>query len=167
MANTLDTTFSKRISEYVVDRGQVKGKDVCIKRVTVKHGSTISVDPLGIPVIVDGSGYWKIFRATDDVTAVTGTGGIGDAKIGVIVGSSEGYGRNQELVSIGTGGTEVHVLFGVAGNAIVKSANFDWTAGGAVTTATNNEKAAFVKQLEIQGVRDQAVATTLSPTYVP
>lgn len=162
----LDTT-NKRISEYVVNRGKVMLKDVAIKRVLVKNAPDVTLDCLGIPVIVDGSGAWKFFENTDDIASVTGTGGIGNAKVGIIVGSNEGYGRNQEQTTFTAAGAEVHVLFGVLGNPIVKAASLDWSAGGSVTPADDTEKAEFIAQLEVQGVANQAVATVINPTYVP
>lgn len=163
---TLDTT-NKRISEYVVTRDTNFLKNTSIKRVLVKNTPNVSIDCLGIPVIVDGSGAWKFFENTDDIAAVTGTGGIGAAKVGIIVGSNEGYGRNQELTTFTAAGAEVHVLFGVLGNPIVKAANLDWTASGSVTSADAGEKAEFIAQLEAQGVANQAVAAVIDPTYVP
>lgn len=164
---TLDTTVAKRISDYVVGRDRVMGKDVTVKRVTVKHGSSITIDPLGVPVMTDDAGAWTIFRNTYDIAGQDPVTSLGGAKVGIIVGSSEGYGRNQETVTLTTSGVECHVLFGVFGNAVIKSANLDWTAGGNVTTADSTEKLEFLAQLSNQGVADQTVATVVDPTYVP
>lgn len=168
---TLDTN-NKRISDYVVTRGKVMLKDVSIKRVLVKNATSVTVDCLGIPVIVDGAGAFKFFENTDDIAAVVGTGGIGNAKVGIIVGSNEGYGINTEATTFTPAGAEVHVLFGVVGTPIVKADALDWsvvdTSGvAAVTPADAGEKAEFLAQLEVQGVGLQTTATTINPTYVP
>lgn len=159
----LDTT-NKRISNYVVRRGKVMLKDVAVKRVFVKNATEVSLDCLGLPVIVDGSGAFKFFVAGDDIAAAVGTGGIANAKVGIIVGSNEGYGRNQEATTFNTAGAQVHVMFGIMGDAIVKD-NIDFE-GVDGATASTGEQDAFKAQLELQHIAVQAVAESADPTYI-
>lgn len=163
----LHTTI-KRVSNYVATRSDRFLKNGAVSRVLVKNTPDVTVDCLGIPVIADGAGAWKFFENLDDIAT---TVAINGAKVGVIVGEKSGYGHNLDPVTFTAAGAEVHVLFGLFGTPIVKSANFDWSVvdtdgNPAVTPADAGEMAEFILQLRLQGVADQSVATVIDPTLV-
>ena len=165
---TLDTS-RKMVSDYVGGFTDVHGTQFSCARVTVKHGSTIVVDPIGLPVMWDGTDF-RIFKNTDDIAAVATDSTLPDGSpIGIIVGSRAGFGENVDNVSVGTGGTEFTVMY--RGPASAKTDKIDFNAYdvdgvAAVTTADAGEIAEFKAQLEKQGIAGIANATVVTPTYV-
>jgi hypothetical protein len=164
-------TTRKYLSTYVGNFHDLKNKEYSFAPVTVKHGSTIVVDPIGFPVIWSNSDSAYVFFTNTTVIAdVAGIPSLPDASpIGIVVGSSMGVGVSSDDVSVGTAGTTMYVMF--RGPGSVKCDKIDWsvtdTSGtSAVTDAESAQQILFIRQLEKQGLADLASATTVVPVYL-
>ena len=158
----------KMVSDYVGGFTDVHGTQFSCARVTVVAPSTITVDPIGFPVMWNGTAF-KLFVTGDDIAAITTDSTLPDGSpVGVIVGSKAGFGENVEDVTFGTGGEEFTVMF--RGPGSVKADEIDYThadvAGNTLGEADAGEKGEFLIQLEKQGIAGLSTAAVVTPTYV-
>ena len=162
MALTTHTT-RKNISDYVGGFTEVHGVEYCCAVVTVANATDVTIDPVGQPVISDDSGDFVFFDNTTVIADLTTDSGLPDGSaVGIVVGSSEGFGVSTEDVVVGSAGTELYVMF--RGPASAKVDNLDWDV--ASTPAEAAQIALFTKQLEKQSIAAISTATSVSPTYV-
>lgn len=137
--------------------------------------TTSTLDVMGIPVLfaldnAGTAGEWVVFNDEDGATELAASlaatavksGLPGNIKLGVIVGSTT-YGRNDEDVTLDTGGETTTIMFRGANNCGVLQSGINYTAGGVTTSAGN--QTAFEEQLEIQGIMVKAAAATDTPSY--
>jgi hypothetical protein len=163
------STPRKFLSTYVETFYDMPNKEFSFAPVTVTHGSTKVFDPIGMPVIWNGTNF-IFYTNTTLISDLTTDSTLPDgAYVGIVVGSSMGAGINDVDVSVGTGGTTLYVMF--RGPGAVKTDKIDWavtdTSGAsAVTAALTTQQGKFIKQLEKQGLAAVTSATTVVPVYL-
>lgn len=154
----------KFVSNYVGTFTDLHGVEYCATRVTVVNTTDVTIDPIGQPVIATEAGA-EFYKDTSDIAVAPETF-PGGAKVGVVVGSANGFGENVDDVVVGTDGVELTVMF--RGPATIKGDRIDFDVvdvdGNSAVTAGASD--AFITQLEAQGIASQSSATTVAPTYI-
>jgi hypothetical protein len=182
MAITLNTP-RKYLSEVLSNFNDLHNVEYHFARVTVTSATAVNIDPIGQPVIWNGTSFVFFSDATDLAEATTAyeidDGAIvpldiasdlpDGSPIGVVVGSAMGVGINDHDVTVDSTGVELTVLY--RGTSSCKTAHIDWEVLDAdgdpsVTPADAAAQAAFIKQLEKQGVAEVNSAEVINPTYV-
>lgn len=182
MSITTSTT-RKYLSEVLSNFFDLHNKEYCFAPVTVVNADPVSIDPIGQPVIWNGTAFVFFSDDTDLADATTAyevdDGAIvpldiasdlpDGSPVGVVVGSSMGVGINDHDITVDSEGVELYVAF--RGPASVKTAHIDWDVldadgDASVTPADSGEQAAFIRQLEKQGVAEKLSAEVINPTYV-
>jgi len=126
--------------------------------IPVVAASSTVIEPMGIPVVVNGDGNFEVYLAQDIDAATAYTAADGSTfKVAILVGDYQGVGYNHEDVTIGTTAKTLTGLY--KGDAAVYYSGVDF--GAATTTNINEFKAAMAAQ----GVRAVAEATVVDPTY--
>ncbi len=157
--------YSNYVNEVANDRTSSS-----FARVTLLHpDANVTVDPIGLAVISNNAGAFVFYENGSDIALVTSSALPDGSPIGIVVGTAEGAGISPNL-TVTPAGVEVTVLFR---DATVISSNIDWTvqtvagtAATGVTAALAAKQAAFVTQLEKQGVKQLAKAAPAAPKFV-
>jgi len=166
---TLDTS-RKMVSDYVGGFTDVHGVQFSCARLTVENATDAVFDPIGLPVIWNDSDAFIFYTNTTLISALTTDSNAPDgAAVGIVVGSRAGFGESVDDVTVGSGGIELTVMF--RGPASVKTDQIDWAVtdvdgASSVTAALTAQKAAFLLQLEKQGIAGIVDATVVTPTFV-
>lgn len=170
MAITLSSP-RKMLSQVLGDFTDVHGTEYCFATVTVENASDVEIDPIGQPVIWNiTDDVFNFYTNASDISAVNEDSSLpGGAPIAIVVGSNMGVGVNSDYQTVGTGGTELYVVY--RGPGAVKQDHIDWsvldTDGDAsVTPAAGAVQTAFLAQLQAQGLALIESADVVTPTYV-
>ena len=158
----LVATSRPQLSDVLLGYSQIEkdsGVNYHFARVTVFAASDTVVTPLGTPIIWDATNDRFEILANADTIPTEATTLPNSAKVGLAVGSQEGVGFNKADVTIGAGGTILHVLF--RGPAAVAADGIVFPAS--VLTATQT---VFKNQLEVQGIAVAAAATNVVPSFI-
>ena len=129
---------------------------------TIGGGADVDVDPVGTPVIWDDAqGLFVEYDGSITVATAAGqTSSLPDGSpVAFIVGPKEGKGLNEEDLTLTVAGTEATVIF--RGEAICANKGITWNAG-----ADAAEQAAFLLQIEKQGIAMIANSDVVDPTFV-
>lgn len=168
MSITTSTT-RKYLSEVLSNFFDLHNKEYCFAPATVVNADPVSIDPIGQPVVWNGTAF-EFYENTTDLGDITTDSTLPDgAPVAVVVGSAMGVGINDHDITVDSGGVELYVVF--RGPASVKTAHIDWDVldadgDASVTPADSGEQAAFIRQLEKQGVAEKLSAEVINPTYV-
>lgn len=125
------------------------------------EASDVDIEPLGYPVIYSVAAdnfvpyVAQVIAAADADDSPLPAG----ARVALVVGDYRGVGFNTEDVTLVAAGTKVTALFG--GSAGILASGVDFDAG---TNAA--AQAAFLKQLEVQGLTVAKEAADIAVKYI-
>jgi hypothetical protein len=162
-------TDRKIYSNYIVESLDDRTHST-YARVTLKNaGGTIVVDPVGLPVMSDSAGAFKLYDNGDDISAVTASTLPDGSPVAILVGSARGAGVHDDL-TVTAAGVEVTVMFR-DGHAVFDNIDFGLlTTSGVIATgltaANAGEQTAFKLQLEKQRVKNVEKAVAADPKLV-
>lgn len=163
---TTTYTDRKKVSDYVSELRKGKTFDQCVRRVTVANATDVTIDPIGMPVIWDDTSDYEFYTNASDISGLV-TPPANGLKVGIVVGTDQGFGVNEDTVTVGAAGVELSVLFK---DAVVVSEMIDWSVTdvdgvAGVTPAAGAVQTAFLDQLEIQDVQAKTQADTTDPQF--
>lgn len=164
MANTLNT-YRKFVSNYVIEDISSASARPAFASVNLKGADQV-IDPIGLPVIWDGTDSFVFYKEASDISALTTESSLPDGSlVAVVVGDKRGFGENTLDVTVPSAGVTVTVMF--RDGVVVDNLDFDITeVDGSVDAAPAlaAKQAAFKTQLEKQRVVVKSVAITAEPS---
>lgn len=139
-------------------------------RVTLKNaGGDITIDPVGLPVMSDSAGAFKLYDNGDVIASVTASTLPDGSPVAILAGTGRGAGVHDDLV-VTAAGVEVTVMFR-DGTAVFENLDYGLldTSGviaTGLTAADAGEQTAFELQLEKQRVVKVVKAVAADPKLV-
>lgn len=160
MATGLITSdYRIRPSDFVKFYGgfeSVSGVDKSLATVDVKGSGDI--EPMAYPVIWSSTDSAFVQYVSQNISTVTGSPLPDGSPIAFIVGDRRGFGFSMEDVTLSTTAVKMTALYR-GSDVAVSYSKVQWNAS---TNAA--QKAAFEKQMEIQGVIAKKAATSVTTT---
>ena len=152
----------KILSEVVTSismEAEDQGININYDTVTVE-GADVAVEPMGIPVVWSAAAdNFVVFVAQDlDAADADGSPLPAGKKVALVVGDERGVGFNTEDKTLVAAGTDLSAVFN--GSAGILNSGITWGAAAAPA------QAAFLKELEIQGLTIVAEAPVAVTSYL-
>ncbi len=140
---------------------EATGNNYNFGRVTVYAASNTDMSTVGTVLFWNATAdQWQIAGNTSTIGTEAAVTLPGDPPLCIVVGPREGRGMAPETVVVGTGGTEVSVLF--RGPATVVREGLEYAAQGILSA----KQLEIETQLEKQGISVSSTATTVVPNFV-
>jgi len=167
--HTILNTPRKYLSEVLSNFNDLHNVEYHFARVTVANADAVAIDPIGQPVVWDGTNFAFVDEDTDLAEVTTPSTLPDGSPVAVVVGSNMGVGINDHDVTVDSDGVELTVVY--RGPSSIKVDHIDWDVldadgDASVTPAGAAVQAAVVRQLEAQGVAMVHSAEVINPTYV-
>lgn len=153
--------LSSLISGPITDYALVADYHYAVVTVeALSGGGDVTISPLGSPLIYSDANDVYIPFVAQDPTAVTEGGTPDEAPVVLTVGMPSALGKNDADIVIAEGET-AEVLAVFRGPLSIKQDGIEWSG-----SSSAGNKAAFVLQLQKQGISNVPSATDADPSFI-